>query len=140
VIAFLRAGKLRSFWLRGETLTTDVRELTCIECPTGCTITVSVEVGRAVLVEGFGCRRGHDYAVTEVERPVRLITTTVPTSGLSLRMVPVRTTRPIPRSMRTEAMKQLRSVKVDRPVKVGDAIISNLLGLGVDVVATREVN
>ena len=121
-------------------MTATMRELTCIECPTSCIISVSIQDGRVLLVEGFGCRRGRDFAVAEVEHPVRLITTTVPAIGLTLRMVPVRTTRPIPRSMRSEAMREVRKVKVDRPVRVGDVVISDLLGLGIDVIATREVN
>ena len=71
-----------------------IRELTCIECPTGCVVRVTVEAGCAVSVEGNGCRRGRDYAVAEVEHPARMLTTTVPALGLSLRMIPVRTARP----------------------------------------------
>jgi CxxC motif-containing protein len=36
-------------------------------------------------------------------------------------------------------MEVIRQVRIRRAVKVGDVIIENLLGLGVDVVATREV-
>ena len=116
------------------------REITCIECPTGCTVTVAVVDGEALRVEGFGCRRGHDYAIAEVEHPERMLTTTVPACGFSVRMVPVRTNRPIPRDMRTQAMGEIRRVRVRHPVKVGDVIIKNLLGLGVDVIATRQVD
>ena len=115
------------------------REITCIECPTGCAVTVSVEDGKAVRVDGFGCRRGRDYAIAEVEHPERLLTTTVPACGLTVRMVPVRTSRPIPRDKLTQAMEAIRQARIRRSVKVGDVIIENLLGLGVDVVATREV-
>ena len=115
------------------------RQITCIECPTGCSVTVAIEDGKAVRVDGFGCRRGRDYAIAEVEHPERLLTTTVPACNLSVRMVPVRTSRPIPRDMRTQAMEPIRRVRVRHAVKVGDVIIENLLGLGVDVVATREV-
>jgi len=117
-----------------------IRELTCIECPTGCAMTVAVEDGRAVHVEGNGCRRGHDYAVAEVEHPQRLLTTTVPARGLSVRMVPVRTSRPIPRAARADAMREIRKVCVSDAVKVGDVVLHDLLGLGVDVVATRAVS
>jgi len=116
------------------------RELTCIECPTGCSLLVTVEDGRAVHVEGNGCRRGRDYAVAEIEHPERLLTTTVPARGLSLRMVPVRTSRPIPRASRADAMTEIRKVRITAPVKVADVVLPNLLGLGVDVVATRDVS
>ncbi len=116
-----------------------VRELTCIVCPTGCALVVTVDDGLAVRVEGNGCRRGRDYAVAEVEHPERLLTTTVPAIGLSLRMVPVRTSRSIPRDARTAAMSEIRKARVSSPVKVGEVILADLLGLGVDVVATRDV-
>jgi len=115
------------------------RELTCIECPTGCAVTVTVDGDMVVDVEGFGCGRGRDYAVTEVERPERLITTTVPTEGLRLRMAPVRTSRPIPRARREDAMREIRKARIRWPARVGDVVISDLLGLGVDVIVTREV-
>jgi CxxC motif-containing protein len=115
-----------------------VRDLTCIECPTGCTISVTVDGGHAIKVDGFGCRRGRDYAVAEVECPERVITTTVPALGLTLRMVPVRTARPIPRGLRDAAMREIRKARVCQPVRVGDVVLSDLLGLGVDVIATRE--
>jgi len=115
-------------------------ELTCIECPTGCTITATIENGSAVHLEGFGCRRGRDYATAEVECPTRILTTTVVARGLSVRMVPVRTSRPIPRARLMEAMAVLKKVRVSQPVCAGDVVLANVLDLGVDVVATRQVS
>ncbi len=114
-------------------------KLTCIECPTGCALTVSIEDDTVVLIEGQGCRRGRDYAVAEIERPSRILTTTVVANGLSLRVVPVRTRAPIPRERIGDAMAILRKVRLARGVCVGDVVVSDLLGLGVDVVATRDV-
>ena len=34
------------------------RELTCIGCPLGCPVTVSMEGGQVLKVEGNTCRRG----------------------------------------------------------------------------------
>ena len=90
-------------------------------------------------VDGQGCRRGRDSAVTEVVRPDRLVTTTVVTRGLRMPMAPVRTSRPIPRSLRDDAMREIRKTRLPHPVQVGDVVIENLLGTGVDVVATRAV-
>ena len=112
--------------------------LTCIECPTGCAITVAVEDGKVVSVDGFGCRRGRDYAIAEIECPVRVLTTTVVAEGLSIRLVPVRTSGPIPRERLMDAMAEIRRARVQRPVSVGDVVLADVLGLGVDVVSTRE--
>ena len=113
--------------------------LTCIECPTGCEVTVLVEDGKAVSVEGYGCRRGRDYAIAEIECPVRILTTTVVGQGLSVRMVPVRTSSPIPRERLMDAMAEIRKARVQKHVRLGDVVIADVLGLGVDVIATREV-
>lgn len=114
------------------------REITCIECPTGCIVKVAVEGGRAAEVEGYGCRRGRDSAVSEVEHPVRMITSTVPSTGLSLRIVPVRTSAPVPRERVWDVMREIRRVRLAQPVGVGDVVLADVLGLGVDVIATRE--
>lgn len=113
--------------------------LTCIECPTGCALTVVVEEGKALSVEGFGCRRGRDYAIAEIECPVRILTTTVVAEGLSVRMVPVRTSGPIPRERLMDAMAEIRQARAQKQVRVGDVVIADILGLGVDIIATREV-
>ncbi len=116
------------------------RNLTCIECPTGCTVTVTVEGGKAVLIEGYGCRRGHDYVLAEVEQPERILTTTVPSGNLSVRMVPVRTARPIPKALIDDALREIRKLRVSQPVTVGDIVLSDVLGSGVDVIVTRDVS
>ena len=118
----------------------DTVRLTCIECPTGCEVTVLVEDGKAVSVEGYGCRRGRDYAIAEVECPVRILTTTLVADGLSVRMVPVRTDKAIPRDCLRETVEVLRKFRIDRPVQVGDVLIRDVLGLGADGVATRDVS
>lgn len=117
----------------------DTVRLTCIECPTGCALSVLVDDGKAVSVEGHGCRRGRDYAIAEVECPVRILTTTVVGEGLSVRVVPVRTDKAIPRERLREAIEAIRKVRIDRPVRIGDVLIEDILGVGADVVATRDV-
>ena len=53
------------------------RELTCIGCPLGCSITVTLENGEIKDVAGYTCKRGHDYARKEVTNPTRIVTSTV---------------------------------------------------------------
>ena len=47
------------------------RELTCIGCPMGCALTVSLEAGKVVSVEGYTCKRGRDYGEKECTNPMR---------------------------------------------------------------------
>lgn len=110
-------------------------ELTCINCPMGCTLDVTVDDGKVTKVEGNTCPRGETYAVTEVTAPVRTVTTTaLATDG---KPVSVKTAEPIPKGMIFDVMKAIKSEEVKLPAKVGDVIIKNVCGTGVDVVSTK---
>ena len=45
------------------------RELICIGCPLGCSLTVSMEGAEVVSVTGNTCKRGDVYARKEVTQP-----------------------------------------------------------------------
>ena len=57
------------------------RELTCIVCPIGCQLSVTLENGVVTEVTGNTCPRGKQYAIDECTHPVRTITTTARTSN-----------------------------------------------------------
>ena len=115
-----------------------IKELTCIECPRSCALRVDIENCRVVKVTGEKCPKGKDYAVSEVENPQRVLTSAVSGQGLSLKMIPVRTDKPIPKVRILEAAGEIRKIRLDRSVKTGEIIAANLLGLGVNVIATRD--
>ena|SRR3990167_3098084 len=115
-----------------------IKNLTCIECPRSCVLAVDIESCRVVKVTGEKCPKGKDYAVSEVENPRRVLTSTVSARSLSLKMIPVRTDKPIPKDKILEAAKEIRKIELDRPVKMGEVIARNLSGLGVDLIATRD--
>lgn len=117
-----------------------IRNVTCVECPTGCHMTATVENASVVHVEGHGCSRGYDYATAESTDSQRVLTSTIPATGLSLRVVPVRTSVPIPRDKWREAMRVIRAARIDHPVWAGDVVVADILGLEADVVATRDVS
>lgn len=115
------------------------RELTCIGCPLGCAVTVTLEDGQVVSVTGNTCKRGEDYARKEVTHPTRIVTSTVRVSGGSAPMVSVKTQSDIPKSKIFDCVKALKGVTVAAPVHIGDVVAANVAGTGVDVVATKEV-
>lgn len=116
------------------------RELTCIRCPLGCQITVTLDGGRILNVEGNSCPRGEQYARKEVTDPTRTVTTTVPvTGGGSVRRVPVKTAADIPKGRMFDCMRALVRVSAAAPVSIGDVVLPNACGTGVDVVATADV-
>ena len=60
------------------------RELICIGCPMGCPLTVTLDGGAVVIVQGNTCPRGDAYARKEVTAPTRIVTTTVRVTGGTL--------------------------------------------------------
>ncbi|MFA5119020.1 MAG: DUF1667 domain-containing protein [Candidatus Omnitrophota bacterium] len=116
------------------------KNLTCIECPKGCSLLVEIEGEKVKRVNGNKCPKGEKYACLEIEHPMRVLTSTVTASGLSIKMVPIKTDRPIPKSKIKEAAGELKKIKVAKPLKTGEVICKNFLGLGANIVACREVS
>ena len=110
--------------------------LTCVECPLGCDITVCLEGEKIISVAGNGCPRGEKYARNEVVCPKRVLTTTVRVSDG--RMLSVKTSEPILKSQTMVAMKKINDVIVNAPIKIGDVIVKEFC-VGVDLVATSNV-
>ena len=75
------------------------RELTCIGCPLGCAITVTLEGKDVKDIVGFTCKRGKEYARKEVTNPTRIVTSTVRLVGSKAgeRVVSCKTAQDIPK-------------------------------------------
>ena len=116
-----------------------IKNLTCIECPTGCSLIIEVKDGKVLHVSGNECEKGEKYAFDEIENPVRILTSSVLAQGLPLKMIPVRTDEPIPRSRIFDAMNAIKKVRIHNAVRIGDIIVDNFLNLGVNLIATRDV-
>ena len=114
------------------------KTITCIECPNGCILTIDIEEGCIVNITGNQCDKGKVYAVSEIQNPVRILTSTVLTQDQHMKMVPVRTDRPIPKSRLFDAMDKIKKVRLADPVHAGDVIIENFLGLDVNLIAVRN--
>jgi len=119
----------------------EVKDMVCIVCPLGCKLKVmkNDESQNGYAVKGNKCFRGANYGITEMTNPTRVLTTTVVISGATVRRLPVKTSGPIPKHLINDAMKVINKVEVKTPIKVGQAIIKNILGTGVDVVASRSM-
>lgn len=115
------------------------RNLTCISCPMGCSITVEMEGGEVVSVTGNTCKRGEIYARKEVTNPTRIVTSTVKVKGGKADMVSVKTREDIPKGKIFDCVKALKGVEVEAPVHIGDVIVPDVAGTGTDMVATKNV-
>ena len=117
----------------------EIRNLTCISCPMGCPITVEMDGDEVVSVTGNTCKRGDVYARKEVTNPTRIVTSTVRVIGGKADMVSVKTKEDIPKGKIFDCVKALKGVEVEAPVRIGDVIVPDVAGTGVDIVATKNV-
>ena len=115
-----------------------MKELICIVCPKGCHLKVDEANGCAVT--GAGCEKGIEYGKSELLHPTRVLTSTVRLSGGGIRRCPVRTNGAIPKDRLFDAMAEINRVELTAPVRIGQVVIPDLLGTGVDLIATRNID
>lgn len=118
----------------------EVRNMPCIGCPKGCNLSVTIGEGNvpdSITVTGNTCKTGEEYAKKEVTDPRRIVTSTIPVNNGE--MLSVRTRTDIPRPKIMECMEVLKGIKIKAPVYIGDIIVSNVAGTGVDVIATKTI-
>lgn len=116
-------------------------ELTCVCCPMGCSLVVErTSADEASYVSGAGCARGKKYAPAEATRPERVVTTTVCVPGAA-EPLSVRTVAPVPRELMAEVIAAAKGAAAGMraPVKIGDVVLADARGTGVDVIATKSV-
>ena len=116
------------------------QEITCIVCPIGCKILIRSAENQFELLEGNKCKRGIDYARSEALDPRRMLTTSVLVKGGEWPLVSVKSSEPVPKAKVYSVLKEVKKVNVKAPVKLGQAIIKNVVKTGVDIVATKQVN
>lgn len=117
----------------------EVKNLTCINCPMGCALSVEMNGDEVLSVSGNTCNRGDVYARKEMTNPTRIVTSTVRVSGGKSDMVSVKTREDIPKGKIFECVQALKDVCVQAPVHIGDVVAANIADTGIDVVATRNV-
>ena len=115
-------------------------KLTCIACPMGCPLSVEMDGDKVINVTGNTCPRGKVYGEKEVTNPTRIVTSTVRVSGGESVMVSVKTKEDIPKGKIFDIVKALKDVEIPAPVKIGDVVIAEVAGTGVDIVATKNVD
>ncbi len=115
------------------------RTLTCIGCPMGCTIEVELdEAGNYISSKGWSCLIGKRYAQEEVTAPVRTVTALVGVNGRT-EPLSVKTANPIPKEKIFDCLQELKDVRVNVPVHIGDVILQDICKSGVPIVATKNI-
>lgn len=116
-----------------------IKEMICISCPMGCHLTVDATDINDIKVTGNTCPRGVIYAKNEIIAPKRMVTGSVCVMGGTIPMVSVKTREAIPKQLIFDCLEQFKGVQLQAPVHIGDVVISNVAGCGVDVIATKEI-
>ncbi len=115
-----------------------MRELVCIVCPKGCTMHIDEKDGETIIT-GNTCKRGEKFAISEMTEPKRTICSTVRTSFDEMPVLPVRVSDEIPKDRIFDVMAEINKVCLKERVRRGEPVIKNVLGLGVDVIATSDI-
>ena len=115
------------------------KEIICIVCPLGCRMDVALEGTEVKTVTGNQCKKGVKHAAKEVTFPGRVLTTTMKTDIPGIPLVPVRSSKEIPKDRLMDCMGEILTQGVNGSVKLGQPVIKNILDLGVDILSCRTI-
>lgn len=113
------------------------KDLTCISCPIGCSMTVEIQPDGSISVSGNQCARGAQYARDELVDPRRVVTATCRTTSPTHPRLPVRSREPCPREMIPSILEAIYQMSVSVPVRQGEVLETVR---GVQIVATRSID
>ena len=115
------------------------RTFTCIVCPNGCEIEAEYEGTQVLSVTGNLCPKGKSYVTQELVDPRRTIATSVRVLNGTLPLASVRLTSPVPKDRIFDVMTEINRQTISAPVSIGDVVIRDILGLGSDVIVTKNI-
>lgn len=115
-----------------------MKEFNCIGCPNSCLLKVEERDGEYT-VSGNGCDNGRKFAISEMTCPKRTVCSTVKTAFSDVPVLPVRVSADIPKERIFDVMREIDSVYLTERIARGEIIIENVLGLGVDIIATSNI-
>ena len=116
---------------------TEKKQLICINCAMSCHLTVEMENGKVTEISDNRCNRGIDYGRQEAVQPLRIFTGLMRTNADH--PLPVRSDRPVPKSMLLSCAAELRRRRPPEPVESGTIILGDICGTGANIVATRDL-
>ena len=113
-------------------------KMICINCPKGCELDVERAADGTITVTGHTCPRGEAYGRAELENPTRMVTGLVRVAGMR-KPLPVKTKCPVPKGKISDVLFAMHQATVQLPVKIGDVIVADVAGTGIDLVATANM-
>ncbi|MBQ7488466.1 MAG: DUF1667 domain-containing protein [Clostridia bacterium] len=116
------------------------RTFTCIVCPNGCEIETEYEGTQVLSVTGNLCPKGKTYVTQELVDPRRTIATSVRVLNGTMPLTSVRLTNAVPKDRIFDVMDEINRQTLTAPVRIGDVVIADVLGLGSDVIVTKNID
>ena len=113
------------------------KELICINCPLGCHMTVDIENDIVSHVTGNNCKRGKEYAAQEAILPMRVLTGNMRAKGC-IQPFSVKSDGPVPKAMLLKCASELKNHHPEAPIVRGQIVITDILGTGVNMIATQD--
>ena len=113
-------------------------KMICINCPKGCELDVERAADGTITVTGHTGPRGEAYGRAELENPTRMVTGLVRVAGMR-KPLPVKTKSPVPKGKISDVLFAMHQATVQLPVKIGDVIVADVAGTGIDLVATANM-
>jgi len=116
------------------------KNIICVACPMGCELHVDLnEAGAIENVTGHTCKRGIGYAEAEITNPTRSFHSTVRVEGGAAPLVSVKSAGPVPKRLLIDCARATRGMRAVAPIAIGDVIVPDVCGTGVDLIATNRV-
>lgn len=115
------------------------KEMVCVVCPVSCRMTVDINTAGDIFVSGNKCKRGVVYAEKELTNPTRKVSTTVRIEQGVHSRLPVKSDVEVPKALVLEIVKALDDILVTAPISVGTIVAENVLGSGINFIATRSM-
>jgi CxxC motif-containing protein len=112
------------------------KRYTCIVCPVCCELETD-----GVEVNGARCPKGEAFALQEIIMPLRVLTTTVRCdASTGTKMLPVKTTSPVPLQQISTIVREIKALRVSGIPAIGSTISLAFSGQPIMLLVTGELD
>ena len=111
-----------------------MKELTCIICPNGCSLSIDDELN----VTGYLCPRGKQFAINEIKDPRRSITSTCKTIFKDIPVIAVRSDSEVRKDDVKKVIEEINKITIDKRMPIGEIVIKNVINSGVNIILSSN--
>ena len=111
-----------------------MKELTCIICPNGCSLSIDDELN----VTGNLCPRGKQFATNEIKDPRRSITSTCKTIFKDIPVIAVRSDGEVRKDDVIKVIEEINKITIDKRLPIGEIVIKNVINSGVNIILSSN--